>query len=439
MPQRQSIRSILGKPRISKPRSSSSGTNSPSASRSPLKPRPKAERRSSRHDDDASLLFPDRFPDLGALSALTVHEELSLRDVVQAMRYVRSHMFSSVPLVSGESGARGGGGGRASSGGGLSSTRTAEVLNYRASIAPVVSTGHVRAVLDKMAPSQVERETNELVTRGVLRRVRIERRGEGLVETERLEEMLARQRPLGVSARSRAAFTRLLRGRPTAQIIEDGDLLGEGEGAEGDRERDGAEEDQGQRVTRMLDELVRAGFLTSVNATTAASLGDNNTLQIRPEDRTTLTSIQHVARFASGTVSAVGGQNAIHLAGGGGGGGGKGNGDATSRRRRDDPGRGSGGGGMYRIAVPGHGRCLKLADDAVAWVRDVLGKTKWGEGPESWLRERFEGRGFYGTRWKDFWGLEWDWVLGEAVGVGAVEVFDTGSVGKGVRAVGGPW
>jgi hypothetical protein len=38
-------------------------------------------------------------------------------------------------------------------------------------------------------------------------------------------------------------------------------------------------------------------------------------------------------------------------------------------------------------------------------------------------------------KWKEFQGLEFGWVLQEAVGAGLVEVFETQSVGRGVRLV----
>jgi hypothetical protein len=38
-------------------------------------------------------------------------------------------------------------------------------------------------------------------------------------------------------------------------------------------------------------------------------------------------------------------------------------------------------------------------------------------------------------KWKDFHGLKFEWVLAECLGAGLVEVFETGSVGLGVRAV----
>ena len=98
--------------------------------------------------------------------AKLLEENLSLRDVVQAMRYIRSRMFSPVPST------------------GFNSTRTAEVLNYRATTAPLVTVGHLNAVL--RSPGKVERELAELTLKGVVRKVRVERRGgmgEALIET----------------------------------------------------------------------------------------------------------------------------------------------------------------------------------------------------------------------------------------------------------------
>mgnify|MGYP005987326355 CR=1 FL=1 len=306
-------------------------------------------------------------------------EELSLRDVIQAMRYIRNAMFTPVPPT------------------GLKSTRTAEVLNYRATMAPIVTLGHLNVIL--ASPTKVEREIVELLGKGMVRKARVERRGnagEALIETKDLEEML--KKASGVSEVTRKEFMEFLKANPRAQTVSRTKLSHE-----------------------QTDELVRAGFLTSsVRAT------PGTTLHVRPEDRTTLTSIHHVSQFASGTVSAVGGQNAIHLAGGGGG--------APTLRH------GSGGNlddeTGFRISVPGHGRYLKLAEGVVDWIREALSRTKWGEGPEEWLKERFEGGGLYGTRWKSFWGVEWEWAIGQAVGLGVVEVFNTRSVGRGVRALG---
>lgn len=242
----------------------------------------------------------------------------------------------------------------------------------------------------------MEREVVELNSKGVLRKMRVARRGgigHALIESSNLEAMV-RDAPR-LSKKTQDKFIMFLREDSLAQALPaDAFTLDE------------------------TNELVRAGFLFSAMH---ARVGD--TLHIRPEDRTTLMSIERVSQAASGTMSAVGGQNAIHLSGGSGGG---------SRARmldREDS-------MTSRLAIPGHGRYLKLAEAAVDWLRETLAKTKWGEGPEGWLKERFEGGGLYGPRWKEFWGLEWDWLLGEAVGLGVVELFDTSSVGRGVRASG---
>ena len=365
----QSIRSILGKSgggvkKSARPASPRHGASSAS----PRKPK--------RVKEDEEDTFQDKLEDLGLTRVL--RDEPSPSDVIQAMRHVRGRMFSAVPSR------------------GFNSTRTAEVLNYRVSIPPFVTTGHLNAVLD--APSKVEREVVELLGQGKVRKVRVERRGtmgEAVIESRELEGIVRRA---DLSEETKDRFTAFLRANPMTQTMP----------------RTAVSNTQG-------DELVRAGFLTSPTQATPAT-----TLQVRPEDRTTLTSIRHVSQFASGTVSAVGGRGAVHLAGGSGG-------SAAGLTRSS-----SSSSELWdlRLAVPGHGRYLKLAGAAVDWVREALGGTRWGEAPEEWLRERFEAGGLYGARWRGFWGLEWEWVLGEAVGLGVVEVFDTRSVGRGVRALG---
>lgn len=366
----KSLRSILGTShRVTKPTKSPAKPSSTAAqapSPSPRKPKPKR-----KIDDD---LFQEKLTDEGAIRLMET--DLTLRDVVQAMRYIRGKMFTAVPDT------------------GFQSGRAVELRNYRVTMPALVTPGHLHAILS--SPSAVEREVADLVGRGALRKVRVDRRGnagEALIETGDLVAMMRRARTLSVDAQT--GFTQWLKSHPTASTMSRAAL-----------------------PAAHLDELVRAGFLTS-SATRAVP---GTTLAVRPEDRTTLTSIKHVSQFASGTVSAVGGRNAIHLAGGGGGG-------VKSSQEEEDR-------EDFRVAVPGHGRYLKLGEGAVDWIRDILGRTRWGEAPEEWLKERFEGGGLYGPRWKEFWGLEWQWVIGMAVGLGVVEMFETGSMGKGVRALG---
>ena len=394
----QSLRSILGQSnRIRKPTRPSprqqQGTSSPSPRKQPsssssASPSPRKPRRERiRNNDDDDGIFEDKLDDVGA-ATLLLADDLTLRDVVQAMRYIRAHMFTPVPER------------------GIHSTRTTELLNYRLTMPPIVTVGHLHAVLN--APTRTEREAAELLARGVVRRVRIDRRGgqgEALIETSHLEDMI-RSTGSGLSDEARDGFTTFLRGNPTAQILPAGTLS-----------------------DAQADELVRAGFLTS-----AMHNNPGSTLHIRPEDRTTLMSIQRISRHASGSVSAVGGANAIHLAGGGGGGGAP---KLPNCRSYSSSSSSASSSTDLKIAIPGHGRYLKLAAAGIDWIREALGRTKWGECPESWLKERFEGGGLYGPRWKEFWGVEWEWVLGEAIGLGVVEMFETKSVGRGVRALGG--
>jgi len=87
---------------------------------------------------------------------------------------------------------------------------------------------------------------------------------------------------------------------------------------------------------------------------------------------------------------------------------------------------------------------------------DILGKSKYREAPLYLLRERWDGavdsdsrvssakrvRGEYSStlpartkKWKDLYGLDFDWILEECFGAGLVELFETHSVGLGVRAL----
>ncbi|KAL2022731.1 hypothetical protein VTK56DRAFT_4812 [Thermocarpiscus australiensis] len=191
---------------------------------------------------------------------------------------------------------------------------------------------------------------------------------------------------------------------------------------------------------RQVDALVRAGFLTAVNDGVAANPG----LHARPDERYAMISLETVARAAAGSVAAVGGVGALHAAGGTG-----------SRSSGSSSGLGAAPGG-FSVAVPGSGMFLKLVSAALEHLADLLRRTQYREMPESDLREKWDGgvvgdspvalakraRGEFSgimpgrtRKWKEFYGLSFDWVLQEAVGTGLVEVFETGSVGRGVRLV----
>jgi hypothetical protein len=180
---------------------------------------------------------------------------------------------------------------------------------------------------------------------------------------------------------------------------------------------------------------MHAGFLTSsTSAWTATDVFS------RPGDgsRGTATSLNSISKAASGSLAAVGGEGAVHAAGGSGGG--------TRLPSTGD----------YSLALPTTGPFLKLLANARAHLLSLLGKSKYREAPESFLRQRWDGgietddaasaarriRGeFAGAlpgrtrKWKQFYGITFEWILEECAGAGLLELFDTGSIGRGVRAL----
>lgn len=295
---------------------------------------------------------------------------------------------------------------------GMNSTRIAEVLNFRKVLPPIVTIAHVQALLN--APTAVEREIAELISGGAIRKVVVPGRGgmgEALILVKGLEELVRRCN--GMEEQVKECFLGLLREIPTAIKIPSGRLS-----------QDAAKQ------------LMRAGFITSATPTwTSADVfstpGDGS--------RGTLTSLACIAKAAAGALSHVGSEGAVHAAGGSGGG-----------------FKASSGLGDFNVCLPNIGSYLKLLMNARAHLIMLLSKSKFRETPEELLRERWNGgiagddaaneakrsRGeFSGVlpgrtrKWKQFYGITFEWILEECVGAGMVEVFDTRSVGRGVRAI----
>ena len=98
-----------------------------------------------------------RLPDAGLIHTLL--HDLTLRDVPQAILHITTHTFSPIPAQRS----------------GISSTRTAEILNYRRALPPLASVAHVQALLH--APTAVAREIAELSARGTIRKLVVPGRG----------------------------------------------------------------------------------------------------------------------------------------------------------------------------------------------------------------------------------------------------------------------
>jgi hypothetical protein len=367
-----------------------------------------AKSTASDYDED---FFDDKLDEFGLVNALAT--DLSLRDTPQAIQYIRAHMFAPLPETAA----------------GMTSTRISEVLNFRRNLPPIISIAHVQALLS--SPSAVEREIDELARQGFLRRVAVPRRGaigEFVVLSSDYEASIKNTKALGKSAREN--LLKFIASNPGCQVLTPDSL------AEAD-----------------IRELVHAGFLTvhhNGGIVAYDVMSETTYSYSRPEDKITLTSLETVSRHAAGSLGTVGGDGAVHNAGGSGGG------PLLSAAAAAPTAESAT--TEYRLAAPGCGSFLKLVSAALNHLVALLGKTKFREAPETLLRERWDGgiakleearhaaakraRGeFAGVlpgqtrKWRQFYGLSFDWVLQEAVGAGLVEVFETRSVGRGVRAI----
>ncbi|SLM33447.1 Serine-threonine protein kinase 19 [Lasallia pustulata] len=404
--------SRITKPKAKNPllRRSSSSLFANAARRKPIIQRAQSKPEAVEEDED---FFGDRLDDTGLVTSLAT--DLSLRDVAQMIRYTRSHMFDPVPER-----------------GGMDSTQIAELLNLRKSLPPIVSVAHVHALIT--SPTAAEREIAELTKAGVVRKISIPGRGtggssmgEGVVLMTDWEEKIREASSITLDLQNE--FIQYLRAHPLAPTLSQGTLAAADATA-----------------------LMRLGFVTASSQQWASA-----NVFSRPDAASsgTLTSISSISKAASGSMAAIGGESAVHQAGGGSGGLRRSSSQCDAYPE-EQVHRLLNGGGEFLMSLPSTGPYLRLLTSARSHLVSLLSKTKYKEAPLYLLRERWDGgiaaddpaskakkyRGeFVGIlpgktrKWKQFYGLNFDWVLAESVGAGLVEVFETGSVGRGVRAV----
>ena len=137
--------------------------------------KPKAGRR-DHFDSDQNELSPARLQDQGVVRSLA--DRCKPRDVGEIMQYVLDNMFEEIPERAG-----------------MNSVRIAQLLNFRRSLPPLVTTTHVHALSE--AATTTEREIAQLVRQGAVRKLFIPGRGLGatgigefLVLTDRWKEMV---------------------------------------------------------------------------------------------------------------------------------------------------------------------------------------------------------------------------------------------------------
>jgi len=181
-----------------------------------------------------------------------------------------------------------------------------------------------------------------------------------------------------------------------------------------------------------ISALSAAGLLTSTSIKSSAS-----TYFASPGASSLMSISTSGSRHAAGSLDAVGGTSATqHIHGG----------TSLNSSRLTIA--------SYNFSLPNTGAHIKLLVDARNHLLATLKKTKYKEMPVDVLRERWDGgvvvhgereerkraRGeFVGVlpgrtkKWKQFYGMRFEWVLEECLGAGLVELFETGSVGRAVR------
>lgn len=108
------------------------------------------------------------------------------------------------------------------------------------------------------------------------------------------------------------------------------------------------------------------------------------------------------------------------------------------------------------LSLPNTGPYLRLLSSGRTHLLSLLKKSTQREAPLYLLKDRWDGavetdksfhvakraRGEFAgilpgrtRKWKELYGMTFRWVLEEAIGAGLVEIFETGSVGPGVRCL----
>ncbi|KAL2862278.1 Stk19 family serine/threonine-protein kinase [Aspergillus lucknowensis] len=318
-----------------------------------------------------------------------IPETAPVDNVLEALKYVRDSMFEELPARAG-----------------MNSTRIAQVLNFRRSLPPLVSVAHVHTLLD--APTKVEREIMELAIAGRIRRLIVPGRGNDaaglgdcLVLTEDWEK-LVRESVLDPVLQEK--FLTVL-GRIGNTCAIPGAAFSASE----------------------YTALVRSGFIVS-----SSSLAKGTSSVPSLPNLPTTAPAAAASRAGSGSA----GQS----------------GDAETGSQSQAQFHTA----TLFLSLPNTGPYLKLLGAGRDHLISLLKKSKSGEVPLYLLRDRWDGavesersfsvakraRGEFAgilpgktKKWKDLYGMSFRWVLEEAIGAGLVEIFETGSVGPGVRSL----
>ncbi|KAJ5728661.1 uncharacterized protein N7483_003169 [Penicillium malachiteum] len=321
-------------------------------------------------------------PDKGA--SLYISKTTTARNVEEAIEYIGTQMFDELPQRAG-----------------MNSTRIAAVLNLRRSLPPLASVAHIHTLLN--APTQVEREVVELVRTGKVRRLIVPGRGN---DAAGLGDCLVLTKDWNTLVRESPALD-------TAVKEKFLDIL--------DRIGPHSALSQGVFTTDEYRALMRAGFLVSSSTLTQGTL-----------------SIASLPNLPSAAASSASRSSSSH---------------ETNQPIQIDPHTRA---ATLFLSLPNTGTYLKLLSAARAHLLALLRRSHCGEAPLGLLKDRWDGavetdksfnlakraRGEFAgilpgktKKWKDMYGLQFRWVLEETLGAGLVEIFETGSVGPGIRCL----
>ncbi|KAK5680665.1 hypothetical protein LTS10_007598 [Elasticomyces elasticus] len=344
----------------------------------------------------------ERLTDLGLTPSLAPPN--IPQDVLSLIHHIQSTTWEPIPEVTG-----------------MNSVRIGEVLRYRGTLPPIVSLAHLYAL--SVSPTETERELARLVSQGIVRKIVIPGRtaskggggsggvvAEGVVLASTWKGLLDGCGSVDEGVKRK--YIALLTANPSSTTTSTVGL--------------GRQE---------IQQLVQAGFLTNPTAVGQASAPS-------------LSSLLELSKSGysapTGTHAAIGGQGAVHEAGG------SYSSLSTHRDHRTEP--------EMTFSLPNTGVYLKLLTSArvhlVTLLKQLSPRFKEATLPQ--LKEKWEGnvlgdagsgsaakraRGEWSgvlagrtKKWKEFWGVRFEWVLEECVGGGGVEVFETGIGVLGVRA-----
>ncbi|KAJ5392244.1 hypothetical protein N7509_007734 [Penicillium cosmopolitanum] len=367
------------KPAVRKPQATS-----PFAAHARRKPNSAAASGVKRAAEEGLLDDNDPLPDIGVSHYIS--NAASVENVVQAIEYIRTKMFDELPARAG-----------------MNSTRIAEVLNLRRSLPPLASVAHVHMLID--SPTQVEREIVELVQAGRVRRLVVPGRGNDaaglgdcLVLADEWEKLVRESSALDADVKEKFL-----------------DILG----------RIGTNSAISQSVFKPEEyrALMRAGFLVSSSSFTQGSL-----------------SLASLPKLPTTAISSASRSEPVRSS------------DSNRSVQTDAQSRAA----TLFLSLPNTGTYLRLLGAGRAHMLALLRRSSCSEAPMGLLKDRWDGaveteksfhlakraRGEFAgilpgktKKWKDLYGMQFGWVLEETVGAGLVEIFETGSVGPGVRCI----